>query len=150
MGESFVINSESKVTGFFEFAKNLYKEHKYVVFTWSVGERNSWPMKKTWRMWMSETAAWMAKRGASMPLVIKADGTIHGTREFNEQDAHELWVKTWLGVDANGDRYKTASGDKANMLLMMDKHLCWAAERGLSLTIPKDGEYAKLTREQNS
>jgi len=30
---------------------------------------------------------------------------------------------------------------------MMDKHLQWAAERGLSLTIPKDGEYAKLSRE---
>ena len=82
-----------------------------------------------------------------MPLVIKADGTMYGTRQFNAEDAHELWVKKWLGVDSNGDRYKTATGDKGNMLFMMDKHLQWAAERGLSLTIPKDGEYAKLTRE---
>jgi len=149
MGESFVVNSDAKAAGFVEFAKGLYKEHKYLVFTWSIGEKNSWPMKKTWRMWMGETAIWMASRGAKMPLVIKADGTMHGTRAFTADDAHELWVSTWLGVNDAGERYKTASGDKGLMLDMMNKHMLWAAERGLSLTIPKGGEYAKLQREQN-
>lgn len=149
MPESFVVNSELKITGFCEFAKKLFAEKKYIIFSYTVGEKNSWPMKKTWRMWMTETATWMAANGASMPLVIKADGSMHGKREFNAQDAHELWVKTWLGVDSNGERYKTASGDKEQMLYMMDKHLAWASERGLSLTIPNDGEYKKLSDRQN-
>ena len=149
MGESFTVNSDAKDKGFSVFAHDLYVKHKHVTWTYTTGERNSWPMKKTWRMWMSETAKWMAANGAKMPLVIKADGSVFGSREFNAEDAHELWVKTWLGVDADGERYKTASGDKGQMLLMMDKHLQWAAERGLSLTIPKDGEYAKLSREAN-
>lgn len=149
MGEAFIVNSDIKDAEFPKYASDMYKLHKYVKWVPEFGEVNSWPMKKTWRMWMTETAKWMASRGASMPLVIKADGSMHGKREFTAQDAHELWVSTWLGVDASGERYKTATGDKGNMLHMMDKHLHWAAERGLCLTIPKDGEYQKLSKEQN-
>jgi hypothetical protein len=149
MGEAFVVNSDVKDAGFVKYASDMYKKHKYVKWTPEFGEVNSWPMKKTWRMWMGETAKWMAANGATMPLVIKADGTMHGKREFTAQDAHDLWVRTWLGVDSSGERYKTATGEKENMLLMMDKHLAWAAERGLSLTIPKDGEYMKLHERQN-
>lgn len=103
--------------------------------------KTSWPMKKTWRMWMTETADWMANNGATMPLVIRADGTVFGKRRFNPQDAHELWVSTWMGIDADGERYKTASGDKGEMVNMMEKHCAWAVERGLKLTIPAHGEY---------
>lgn len=110
-------------------------------------EKNSWPMKKTWRMWMRQTARWMADNGATMPLVLR-DGVPVGKRPFNEQDAHELWVSTWLGVDPDGERYKTASGDKGQMLAMMDKHVAWAADRGCKLTIPRDCEYMELCRMQ--
>jgi hypothetical protein len=150
MAESFVVNSDAKDKGFVEFAHSLYQKHKHVTWTYTTGEKNSWPMKKTWRMWMSETAEWMTKNGATMPLAIKADGTVLGTRPFDANDAHELWVRQWLGVDANGERYKTASDDKGQMLHMMNKHVQWAAERGLSLTIPRDGEYHKLSRESES
>ena len=148
MGELFIVNSDSKDKGFSVFAHDLYAKHKHVAWTWVTGEKNSWPMKKTWRMWMSETAKWMADNGATMPLVIRADGTLSGSRKFNAEDAHELWVRHWLGVDENGERYKTASDDKGQMLTMMNKHVQWAAERGLSLTIPKDGEYKKLNDRQ--
>lgn len=149
MGESFVVNSDAKDKGFPEFAHQLYLKHKHVTWTYTTGEKNSWPMKKTWRMWMGETAKWMAQNGATMPLAIKADGTVFGARPFDANDAHELWVRQWLGVDANGERYKTASDDKAQMLHMMNRHVQWAAERGLSLTIPRDGEYQKLNNEMS-
>lgn len=148
MGESFVVNSDAKDKGFAVYAHDLYSKHKHVTWTFTTGEKNSWPMKKTWRMWMNETAIWMAERGATMPLVVRADGSFSGSRKFTPEDAHELWVRTWLGVDENGDRYKTASDDKAQMLHMMNRHVQWAAERGLSLTIPKDGEYKKLNDRQ--
>lgn len=110
-------------------------------------EANSWPMKKTWRMWMSEIAKHMADAGVTMPLMINKDGKIYGRRPFDEKDAHELFVRQFLGVDENGDRYKTASGDKGKMLNMMDEMISWATERGISLTIPGDGEYMKLKKE---
>lgn len=110
--------------------------------------KTSWPMKKTWRMWMSETATFMANNGATMPLVIRADGTTHGSRPFNSDDAHELWIRHWMGVDADGERYKTASGDKGEMVSMMDQHCAWAVERGLTLTIPAHSEYMKYREAQ--
>lgn len=129
-----------------DFEKNKCTDYE----VYPKGKVNTWPMKKTWRMWMRQTATWMAARGATMPLVIRADGSWHGSRPFNEQDAHELWVSTWLGVDQDGERFKTADGDRGKMLFMMDKHLAWAAERGLKLTIPNDGEYVKLKRASES
>lgn len=126
-----------------EFVQSLDLSGKPWVFKWSRENPNSWPMKKTWRMWMRETADWMAGNGATMPLCMR-DGQPWGSRPFNEQDAHELFVSHHLGVDEKGERYKTADGDKGQMLLMMDKHVAWATERGLMLTIPQDGEYMKL------
>ena len=96
---------------------------------------------------MRETAEYMAANGATMPLMVKKDGTIWKSRPFDENDAHELFTRTWLGED-DGERYKTASGDKGEMLHMMDKHLAWAVEKGLKLTIPQDGEYMKWCQEQ--
>jgi len=149
MGESFVVNSDAKEKGFQVYASDLYKKHKHVTWTFTTGEKNSWPMKKTWRMWMAETAKWMAERGATMPLLINADGVAYKSRPFDANDAHELFVRQWLGVDEHGNRYKTATDDKGQMLHMMDRHIQWAAEKGLSLTIPKYGEYSELQRKSN-
>lgn len=146
MGEQHLVRDEFSKSRLLEFVQALDLKGKPWLFKWSRHNPNSWPMKKTWRMWMRETAEWMAGRGATMPLCMK-HGQPHGTRPFSEQDAHELFVRTHAGVDANGERYKTASGDKGQMLLMMDKHLAWATERGLFLTVPNDGEYMKLKGE---
>ena len=109
---------------------------------------NSWPMKKTWRMWMRETADFMSGNGVTMPLGVTAEGVPWGKRPFNDDDAHELWVRHWMGVDSDGARYKTASGDKGEMVSMMDKHSAWAADKGLFLTIPQHGEYMKYREAQ--
>ena len=109
---------------------------------------NSWPMKKTWRMWMKETADFMSGNGVTMPLGITKEGEPWGSRPFNSADAHELWIRHWMGVDADGERYKTASGDKGEMVSMMDKHSAWATERVLFLTIPHHGEYMKYRESQ--
>ena len=104
-------------------------------------------MQKTWRMWMDETAAQMASRGATMPLVLK-DGKPWGVRPFNEIDAHELFVRTYLGEGDTGERFSTATGDKGEMVRMMDQHLCWCVEKGWQLTIPEDGEYMRCRAAQ--
>ncbi|WP_444886721.1 hypothetical protein [Microbulbifer sp. JMSA008] len=143
MPEQHIIRDKYSKSRMIEFIENLDLAGKPWLFKWNRHNPNSWPMKKTWRMWMSETAEWMAARGATMPLCMK-DGKTYGQRPFNAQDAHELFVSQHLGLDANGKRYKTASGEKGEMLRMMDMHLAWATERGLFLTVPGEGEFMKL------
>lgn len=103
-------------------------------------------MKRTWRMWMEDTAKWMAANGATMPLYHKPDGTPVGKRPFNKDDAYECFLRLWGGEDEDGDREHQESTDKAVLLYIMDKHLAWASERGIPLRIPKDGEYMRLTK----
>ncbi len=150
MGSEYIINSDSALAQALAGLCEKYKEKRFLKLKVTDGQRNSWPMKKTWRMWMSQTATWMAGNGVKMPLAIKADGYPWGERPFNADDAHELFVKTWIGVDANGERYKTASGDKGVMLHMMDRHLEWALDRGVQLTIPESGEYSRLKQQQTT
>ena len=115
-------------------------------------------MLRTWRGWMNETAIHMAAAGCTMPLYIDSNGVPHGTRPFRADDAHDLFTSMWLGCDEEGKRYSWAmskNGD-ANLapfskrLYAMDKHVAWCAERGIKITIPRQGEYAEAMREQEN
>lgn len=117
----------------------------------------STPMLRTWRKWMAETAQYMAASGCSMPGYIDRRGEPHGRRPFNADDAHELFTMRWLGSDEKGNRYswkmRDNSGEvtpapKSKRLYAMDKHLAFATERGIKLTVPREGEYAELSRRQ--
>lgn len=116
------------------------------------------PMLRTWRGWMRETAVWMAWNGARMPLVIRSDGTLWGSRAFNENDAHDLFTAKWLGVDESGVRYSwrmrgegadgSTAAPKSKRLRAMECHEEWCTDRGIKLTIPEDSEYRKLKMSQ--
>lgn len=116
------------------------------------------PMLRTWRMWMRQTADWMAWQGAKMPLCYDKQGNPWGERAFNENDAHELFTHKWLGSDENGIRYswrmrgEDAAGStpapKSKRLWAMECHEAWATDRGIKLTIPDDSEYRNLQRAQ--
>lgn len=114
------------------------------------------PMLRTWRGWMAETARHMAAMGCVMPLYIDSKGVPHGTRPFNADDAHELFTIQWLGCDEDGRRYSWAISNnpdvtvapKSKRLYAMDKHVQFCAERGIKITIPRNGEYADGMREQ--
>lgn len=115
-----------------------------------------WGMTRLWRAWMSPTAKCMAGQGITMPLCIAADGTYYGSRPFNEQDAHELFTAKWLGVDGEGNRLSWAKKDhdgkraanKGERYFALQRHECWASERGITLFKPRDSEYMAIEREE--
>jgi len=115
-------------------------------------KKPSQSMRALFRVWMAETAKFMADNGVTMPLYHRANGEACGIRPFDKNDAYELFMRTWGGLDDNGERVSSSdkSGDKGRMLHIMDSHLAWAVEKGLSLTVPRDCEYDRLDRERNS
>jgi len=108
-------------------------------------------MRKTWFMWMGQIAPFMSSRGAKMPLYIAPDGRYIGEREFNKDDAHEMFCQKFGGVNDEGERVIrfSSKSDKHDALHAMEQILEWSTERGLVLTIPEKGEFMKLQREQN-
>lgn len=147
IGNGHTIKDKFTHQQFLDFLQGLDLKGGPWSFKWSRVRPNSWPMKKTWRMWMRETAEFMRANGVTMPAYIHK-GKQYGSRPFTEQDAHEAFLARWLGVDEDGERFKTANGDKTLMLHAMDQHLAWATERGLFLTVPEDGEFMKCKAAQ--
>lgn len=115
------------------------------------------PMLKTWRMWMAQMATYMDGQGVTMPLYVM-NGKNHGSREFNKDDAHDLFTERLLGSDENGKRYSWAMtkkedcivAPKSSRLYAMDKMLVYATEKGIKLTIPRKSEFSDLMKQQES
>lgn len=114
-----------------------------------------WGMARLWRKWMAITAQYMANNGSKMPLMVRDDGTWYGSRPFDENDAHELFTRQWLGVDVEGNRlsWKKKEGanvaDKGQRFIAMMKHQNWCIEKGIDLPLPRDSEYNELQEQQN-
>jgi len=128
-----------------------------LLFTSQDPSIGKWGMAKLWRMWMSETAKFMAANGSVMPLMIAKDGSWFGERPFNEKDAHELFTSQWLGLDGEGKRLSWAKDDregmrkatKAERYIAMMKHENWCIEKGINLPAPKDSDYFRMKKEQD-
>lgn len=114
-----------------------------------------WSLSKLWRAWMSDIAKWMSANGATMPLVIGANGEFSGQRAFNADDAHELFSVMTLGTDKDGNRLSwSKSGrdgcrpaSKGERVLAMQRVEAWATSRGIKLLNPNDSDYFKLKLE---
>ena len=123
----------------------------------SINERNigKWSLSRLWRAWMSDIAKWMSANGATMPLVIAANGEFSGQRAFNADDAHELFSVMTLGTDKDGNRLSwSKSGrdgcrpaSKGERVLAMQRVEAWASERGIKLMNPADSELRKIENE---
>lgn len=120
------------------------------------GNPGSWPMLKTWRKWMDETAREMSRRGCTMPTYIDPEGVSHGTRAFKADDAHDLFTSMYLGTDNEGRRKTWSLTDKdgeiqaskGDRLWAMQMHVDYCMERGIKLTIPSNSEFRKLQEAQ--
>lgn len=120
----------------------------------SINERNigKWSLSRLWRAWMSDIAKWMSANGATMPLVIGANGEHSGSRAFNADDAHELFSVMTLGTDKDGNRLSwSKSGrdgcrpaSKGERVLAMQRVEAWSSERGIKLLNPADSELRKI------
>lgn len=123
----------------------------------SINERNigKWTLTRLWRAWMSDIAKWMSANGATMPLVIGANGEFSGQRAFNADDAHELFTVMTLGTDKDGNRLSwSKSGrdgcrpaSKGERVLAMQRVEAWASERAIKLLNPADSELRKIENE---
>lgn len=123
----------------------------------SINERNigKWSLSRLWRAWMSDIAKWMSANGATMPLVIGANGEFSGQRAFNADDAHESFSVMTLGTDKDGNRLSwSKSGrdgcrpaSKGERVLAMQRVEAWAGERAIKLLNPADSELRKIENE---
>ena len=137
------------VSGFFEEVQKHLVHNPVLVVNVQNPSTGKWGMARLWRSWMATTAEFMAAGGCKMPLMIGRDGKWHGEREFNNNDAHELFTSQWMGVDEQGSRLswaKSASNGarvatKGERFNALRRHEEWALNKGIKLWIPRESEY---------
>jgi hypothetical protein len=133
-------------------------EHQFLLVSTQDPRTGKWGMARLWRSWMGSTATFMAGNGVTMPLMFDREGKPYGKREFNQDDAHELFTHQWLGVDSDGVRLSwskagrdgmrpATKGERFNALRC---HESWATERGIRLFNPRDSEYRELQEQQEA
>ncbi len=144
-----------------EFIDDLYSqidEHKTLVITIKPAKIGKWGLARLWRSWMATTAKYMAGKGVTMPLMISAEGKHYGEREFNSNDAHQLFTHKHLGEDDSGNRLSWAKNShdgmrvatKGERVYALQQHEVWCLEKGVTLPKPRDSEYDQLQKEQES
>lgn len=141
-----------------EHAAPMWLQNKPLVVEIAEQTTGKWGMARIWRKWMAETADWMAWQGATMPLAVKSDGSLWGSRPFNANDAHELFCAQWLGVGADGKRLSWAKqahdgmrpATKAERFYAMQRHEEWCTQKGIQLFNPRhENEYREMEAAQH-
>jgi len=133
-------------------------EHQFLLVSTQDPRTGKWGMARLWRSWMGSTAKFMCGNGVTMPLMFDASGKPFGKREFNPEDAHELFTAQWLGTDADGTRLSWSKSGRDGMraatkgerYMAMLRHENWATERGIRLFNPKYSEYRELQQQQEA
>lgn len=149
--------SKHNINLLFEVLTTELETAPLIVVSSQNASTGKWGMARLWRAWMSSTAKWMAKNGATMPLCLDKEGKNYGTRPFNASDSHELFTAQWLFVDGEGTRLSWAkdphdgmrTATKGERFMGMVRHEQWALERGIMLFKPRDSEYSELENEDN-
>jgi len=114
-------------------------------------------MLNTWMKWMTEVAAHMTSKGITVGDYITPEGKIVGSNPFEQKHAHDFYTKKFLGKDKKGNRKswklrghteEERQANKGERLYAMNQLVQLATEHGIFITIPVDGEYRDLMREQ--
>lgn len=152
--------SDHNLQEVFEIIQSEIDEHKLIIINSQPVSTGNWGMARLWRAWMSTTAKYMAGNGAVMPLYIKPDGSWYGKRPFDYNDAHELFTRKHLGVDALGKRLswarsakkededKERPATKGERVDALRNHENWCIDKGIILFNPRDSEYKQLLDKQ--
>jgi len=70
--------SKSNLNLLFEKLTEELEEAPLIVVSSQNASTGKWGMQRLWRAWMSSTAVWMAKNGATMPLCLDKNGSNWG------------------------------------------------------------------------
>lgn len=139
----------------YKWITNLLNEGPYYILTAKNPAIGKWSMTRLWRSWMDSTAKEMAKRGVNM-LIVNGEDKCIGERQFNADDAHELFSTTYLS-DNNGKRLSWSRKGRDGMrqatrgerVHAMEQHQHFMINRGIKHLNPNDSDYKKALQEQN-
>ena len=148
--------TKSSLPDLIQQLEDMLSESPELILSAQTANTGKWGMARLWRAWMATTADFMANNGVTMPLMISLEGEIHGTRPFDQNDAHELFTSHWLGLDADGTRLSWSKSGRDGMrpatkgerFHALRKHEEWCLSKGKTLYNPRGSEYEEMKNKE--
>lgn len=150
-GQAWRCNSEPTLKLFYEHAKKLFDEHKYVTFRWSVGADRSYDQNALFHVWLTEYAAHLLSRNKSDigPAELAGMKRTAKAAYYRETGADFMVhkIKNFFTGEERTDYTSSKNWKRGEMFDVLTWLQGKAAQDGLVLE--SKGEFHKLQREQN-
>jgi len=149
--KTFIVNSTVSLAAFGSFVEGIFREKKYLTFTWRIGEDRSLDQNSLFHVWLSEWAAHMAgiSRKEVVPQMVEFLKRKVKRRYY--QETGYRWMLDKLidpetGEDA-GILYASSGDYKVGEMYLLLTWMQMTAAQENGLVLESKGQYAKLQRE---
>lgn len=149
--KTFLVNSPIAVLAFVNFIQSLFREHKYVTFTWRIGADRSLDQNALLHVWLTEYAAHLLNKVKKAVTEAELEGIkkVAKRRYYNETGAAWMVIRPidpWTGEAGALQLRSSKEYTRGEMFIF----LCWLQNiaAGDGLVLESRGEFSKFQREQ--
>lgn len=149
--ETFTVNSATSAMAFYRFVQTLFSEHKYLTFSWRIGEKRSLSQNRLLHLWCTQYAA----HHLNKDVKAVTDGELEGMKRIAKKHYYAetgfSWLVHWVVNPENPTQKKldftsSATWKQGEAYLFLTWLQMKAATDGLILE--SRGEYAELQRQE--
>lgn len=147
--KTFVVNSLPSLAAFWSFIQSMLHEHKYVTFTWRIGEDRSLDQNALFHVWCTEMVAFYLRKDKRAVTEPELEGMKRKAKKLYYQETGYPWLVMRPIDPQTGKEGQLMFRSSKNYLRgEMFQFLTWlqmvAANDGLVLE--SRGEFTKLQR----
>lgn len=149
--EAFTVNSLTACTAFAQVVIQLFREHKYLTFTYRIGEKRSIDQNSLLHVWLTEYAAHLLDKDKKRVTRGELEGMKRHAKRMYYAETGQPWMVHEVINPADPEQKKrdfTSSGDWKRG--EMYHFLTWLQVKaaGDGLILESRGEYADLQRKE--
>lgn len=152
--ETFTVNSATSAMAFYRHVQDMFAQHKYLTFTWRIGEKRSLDQNALLHVWLTEYAAHLLDKDKKLVTRGELEGMKrHAKRMYYAEHGEQcaVWMIHEVVNPANPEQHKrdftsSTTWKRGEMYLFLTWLQMKAAMDGLVLE--SKGEYAELQRKE--
>jgi hypothetical protein len=148
--KTFIVNSPTSLVAFASFVASLFRDKKYLTFTWRIGQDRSLDQNALLHVWLTIYAAYLL--GKDRRVVTEAE--LEGIKKTAKRRFYAETGASWVVIQP----IDPFTGELLNPVLRSSKNytreemfhfLTWLqmTAAGDGLVLESKGQYAKLQRE---
>lgn len=149
--DKFIVNSDLSMRAFCVFAENVFREKKFITFSWRIGEKRSVDQNALFHLWLTELACHFAKCGKKEVSAGMLEGLKRTVKGLYYREHPDVWMIHDIKCPLSGRSKKgftsSASWKRGEMFMVLSWLQMFAAENGCVLEAR--GEYKILQESSN-